>query len=110
MLSRAPRNGSALVWPGVGEASIAAMIARRMDAEPWLVEAPLFLPAGRILFDASGEPWWQNRAGEDILPVDAIAEGPARAADLDCAAAIWSARGLRLLAAQTAWGRIDCVS
>ena len=109
LISRTSRENSNARWPQTTGASISDRIAERMDAEPWLVEAPLLLPPGRIVMDANGEPWWKSMAGDDILPVKDIAEGPARAADLNCAAAIWSARGLRMLAAQSAWGRIDCV-
>lgn len=109
LLSRTSRENADAHWPQTVVASILASIAERLDAEPWLFEAPLLLPPGRIVMDANGGPWWKSKTGDDILPVEEIAEGPARAADLDCAAAIWSAGGLRMLAAQSAWGRIDCV-
>ena len=109
LLSRASREDGDKGWPDALPASIATTIAERLDGEPWLIEAPLLLPPGRIMLDANGGPWWKSRVGDDILPVEDIAEGPARAADLNFAAAIWSVRGLRLLAAQSAWGRIDCV-
>ncbi len=109
LLSRTSRENSNAHWPQTLETSISARIAERLDAEPWLVEAPLLLPPGRIVMEANGSTWWKSKAGDDILPVEDIAEGPARAADLDRAAAIWSAGGLRMLAAQSAWGRIGCV-
>ncbi len=108
LLGRMSREGADLRWPESVPASTASMIAERLDREPWLIEAPVLLPPGRIVLDESGGPWWKSRAGDDILPVADLADGPARAADLACAAAIWSARGLRVLAAQSAWGRIDC--
>jgi SWIM zinc finger len=109
LVSRTSRENADAHWPQTVVASISASIAERLDSEPWLFEAPLLLPPGRIVMDANGGPWWKSKMGDDILPVEEIAEGPARAADLDCAAAIWSAGGLRMLAAQSAWGRIDCV-
>lgn len=109
LLSRTSRENSDADWPVPFETSISRMIAERLDAEPWLVEAPLLLPVGRIVMDANGGPWWKSKAGDDILPVEDIAEGPARAADLKCAVGIWTSGGLRMLAAQSAWGRIDCV-
>jgi SWIM zinc finger len=109
LLSRTSRENSDAYWPEPSETSISGMIAERLDAEPWLVEAPLLLPVGRIVMDANGGPWWKSKAGDDILRVEEIAEGPARAVDLNCAVAIWTTGGLRMLAAQSAWGRIDCV-
>lgn len=109
LLSRRSRENADVEWPEPLEAHISKRIAARLDAEPWLVDAPLLLPPGRIVIDAHGGYWWKSKAGDDILPVEEIAEGPARAADLKCAAAIWSAGGLRMLAAQSTWGRIDCV-
>jgi SWIM zinc finger len=109
MLSRTAREGSDLIWPVAAQANLAAVVAQRMDVEPWLIEAPVLLPPGRIVIGANGSPWWKSKTGDDILPVEDIADGPARASELDCAAAIWSSRGLRLLSAQSAWGRIDCV-
>lgn len=109
LLSRTPREASDVAWPHAGQASVAALLAARMEAEPWAVETPLLLPPGRIMIDANDRPWWKALNSDDCLPVSDLAEGPARAANLECAAAIWSAAGLRLLAAQSSWGRIDCV-
>lgn len=109
LLSRTSRESVDAQWPTAPDASVAAMIAGRLDLEPWLVEAPLLLPPGRIFMDGNGVPWWKSKVSDDLLPVEQIAEGPAQASDLDCTAAIWSARGLHLLAAQSAWGRINCV-
>jgi SWIM zinc finger len=109
LLSRTSRENADIAWPDTPKCGVADSIAARLSGEPWLVEAPILLPPGRIMIDGKGSPWWKSKAGDDILPVEAIAEGPARAADLECAAAIWSAQGLRLLAAQSTWGRINCV-
>jgi hypothetical protein len=109
LLSRTACDGGVRVWPAVKPEPLASVVAKRLDDEPWLVEMPVLLPAGRILFDAAGTPWWKSQSGDDLAWVEELAEGPARASDLKLAAAIWSARGLRVLAAQTMWGRIDCV-
>lgn len=109
LITRTSRQTADVPWPPVRQASIVDVIAERMDAEPWLLETPLLLPPGRIVMDGAGSPWWKSAAGDDILPVEDLANGPARATNLDCAAAIWSARGLRVLAAQSAWGRLNCV-
>lgn len=108
LLSKTTREGSG-PWPGAQQISIASALSDRLEREPWLIDAPLLLPPGRVMIDEGGKSWWKSQAGDDVLPVEDVAEGPARATDLDCTAAIWSARGLHLLAAQTTWGRISCV-
>ena len=110
LLSRVGRETSDERWPDVTASCITELISARLDAEPWLTEAPILLPPGRVVMDGNGAPWWKSKSSDDILPVEEIAEGPAQASDLESAAAIWSTKGLRLLAAQTAWGRINCVS
>jgi hypothetical protein len=109
LLSRTSRDDVDQPWPGPVQTSIAVTLAKRLDGEPWLTEAPLLLPPGRIVIAGNGAPWWKSHHGDDVLPVEDLADGPTRASNLDCAAAIWSTRGLRLLAAQTSWGRINCV-
>jgi hypothetical protein len=108
MLSKASSD-AIRPWPAPQAGAIAATLSARMADEPWLTEAPLLLPPGRVMMDDSGKSWWQSKAGGDVMPIEDVAEGPARASDLDCAAAIWSTQGLSLMAAQTMWGRINCV-
>lgn len=109
LLSKTSRDNGSLGWPAPEQTSVASALSARLEDEPWLTEAPLLLPAGRIMIDGNGAPWWKGAVGDDLLMVEDLAEGPARATELASAAAIWSTRGLRLLAAQTAWGRINCV-
>jgi hypothetical protein len=109
LLSRASRDDADQPWPELVQPSITVKLAERLHAEPWLIEVPMLLPPGRIMIDGNGMSWWKSQSGNDLLPVEDVADGPARASDLDCAAAVWSMRGLRLLAAQTGWGRINCV-
>lgn len=109
LLSRTARDQAETAWPCMEPMPLAKIVAKRLDDEPWLVEMPILLPPGRIMIDANGTPWWKSLSGDDLVPVEDLAEGPARATDLACAAAVWSARGLRVLAAQTAWGRLNCV-
>jgi hypothetical protein len=90
------------------EAALLDDIAERAAATPWVDEMPLLLPAGRIAFDGAGKPWWRARDGSTPLPVNGLADGLPRATDLLQSAAIWSGGALRLLAAQTSWGRIAC--
>jgi len=103
-------SAAVLPWPKAQlDGDIGAEVAARLTAEPWQVELPVLLPAGRIAHDASGQPWWRAAAGRGhALRVADLPEGVVRATDLDCCAALWSMNGCSLLAAQTRWGRMDC--
>lgn len=110
LLSRTPRMQSAEPWPRATQRSVAAMLADRLCSQQWLTEMPVVLPPGRIALDSAGAPWWKANVGDDVLPVEDLADGVCRATELECTAAVVSARGLCLLAAQSPWGRIRCVS
>lgn len=73
--------------------------------EPWLTEAPLALPEGRIAEAADGGLWWQGAAR--ALPV-AAAEVPELLLGLPLhrAAMLWDGNIGRMLDAQTPLGRI----
>lgn len=92
-------------WPSAGE-SVAAALTEPLLAEPWTLETPVLLPAGRIALDCAGQAWWRSQDGAVVLPVADGAEGLARGTDLARSAAIWSGGQLTLLAAQTPWGRV----
>lgn len=101
---RAGETGS--TWPQA-EAEPITALATALHHEPWALDVPMLLPPGRLALDASGAGWWQSADAAVTLP---LAEEPTRLAlgtDLLGAAALWSGNRLRLLAAQTAWGRID---
>ena len=102
-------EGGALNWPTPSPIGIPATLSARLTDEPWVGELPLLLPAGRIVLDDKGAPFWRAAAGDDLLPVTDLAEGLVRATDLLSTAAIWSTGGLRLLSAHSPWGRIACV-
>ena len=106
------RSDAGAVWPWpeapADEGALLDGIAEHATAAPWVAEAPHLLPAGRIALDGAGKPWWRARGGAVPLPVTDLAEGVVRATDLACVAAVWSGGGLRLLAAQTSWGRVAC--
>lgn len=78
------------------------------STEPWTLEHPVLLGAGRIALDAAGQSWWRGDGDGAAHPVAGIGEGLIRATDLTRSAAIWSGGRLGLLAAQTPWGRIGC--
>lgn len=92
-------------WPAAN-ADIVAEIAAVQLAEPWRLDLPILLPAGRIGLDPAGQPWWQAGSGA-ALPVSGTLSGAMAGTTLDSAAAIWSAGRLDLLAASSSWGRID---
>ncbi|KPF72278.1 hypothetical protein IP88_10185 [alpha proteobacterium AAP81b] len=93
-------------WPAPAAAIDDALAALHL-AEPWRLETPVLLPAGRIAVDSGGGAWWRAAGGGDALPLATPAEGAIAATGLDGAAALWAGGRLELLAAQTAWGRID---
>ncbi|GGF24664.1 hypothetical protein GCM10011611_33390 [Aliidongia dinghuensis] len=94
-------------WPTT-EAAVVDALNRPLIAEPWTLEVPVLLPAGRIALDDTGQAWWRAADGAAILPVAGDAEGLLRGTDLMQTAALWSGNRLAILAAQTRWGRIGC--
>jgi hypothetical protein len=92
-------------WPAPDEA-ITEALAKPLLAEPWTLEVPVLLPAGRIALDGAGHAWWRSADGATTLAVAGPAEGLLRGADLMRTAAIWSGNRLAILAAQSCWGRI----
>jgi hypothetical protein len=92
-------------WPAPEEV-ITQALAKPLLAEPWTLEVPVLLPAGRIALDDTGHAWWRSADGATTLPVAGTAEGLLRGADLARTAAIWSGNRLAILAAQSRWGRI----
>ncbi|RJF87577.1 SWIM zinc finger family protein [Oleomonas cavernae] len=92
-------------WPAPDNALTDAL-SEPLLAEPWTLEVPLLLPAGRIALDSAGHAWWRSADGSTILPVAGDTEGLWRGTDLMQAAAIWSGSRLTFLAAQSRWGRI----
>jgi hypothetical protein len=76
-------------------------------AEPWTLDVPVLLPAGRIARDDAGHAWWRSADGATTLPLAGDAEGLLCGTDLTRTAAIWSGNRLTILAALSSWGRID---
>lgn len=92
-------------WPEPA-AAVAETLTDPLLAEPWALDLPVLLPAGRIALDGRGNGWWQARDGTIALPLHEAAEGLLNGTELRRAAAIWSANRLDILAAQTPWGRV----
>jgi hypothetical protein len=93
-------------WPAV-EQGLAEVLTRPLLAEPWTLEIPVLLPAGRIALDEAGLGWWRSSDGATSLPVAGNAEGLLSGSDLMRTAALWSGNRLAILAAQTRWGRVN---
>lgn len=97
-------------WPAATNGTIAALVADQLHQEPWLLEVPILLPQGRLMVDDQRAPWWKSADHGDLLRVQNAVNGLMLGANFECAAAVWSMGGLRLLAARTKWGRVHCVS
>jgi hypothetical protein len=110
LLSRTSLGDSCQDWPTPATGTIASWIGDQLHQEPWLLEVPVLLPQGQLLVDDQGAPWWKSGDGRDLLRIQNPVSGLVLGTSLKCAAAVWSTGGLRLLAAQTKWGRIHCVS
>lgn len=104
LVSRNVVPDGAIAWHH-DNAPLTALLAGPLIAEPWATEVPVLLPAGRIGLDPGGAAWWHGK--DAVLPLAAAPPPLATATDLTQAAALWSGARLTLLAAQSAWGRID---
>lgn len=102
--AQAPNTGSA-EWPAETEA-LPDALTKPLLAEPWAIELPVLLPAGRIALDGTGQAWWRSAAERTVLPIAGEAEGLLCGTELMRAAAIWSGNRLSILAALTRWGRV----
>jgi SWIM zinc finger len=110
LLSRTSLGDKSPKWPAATNGTIASLIAHQLHQEPWLLEVPVLLPEGRLKIDDHGAPWWFSSSSNDLLRVQNAVNGPMMGTNLERAAAVWSMGGVRLLAAQTKWGRVNCVS
>ena len=93
-------------WPEP-QGALAEALAAPLLAEPWALDQPLLLPAGRLASDGTDQSWWRSQDGGLVLPLSGKPDGLIRGAELSRAAALWSGARLKILAAQTPWGRID---
>jgi hypothetical protein len=99
-------DGARPEWP-MAEQALGDVLTAPLLVEPWTLDIPVLLPAGRIARDETGRAWWRSTDGVTILPLVGDAEGLLCGTDLTQTAAIWSGNRLTILAAQSAWGRID---
>lgn len=109
LVQRMPAEAaSAAPWPAP-DGTLTEALTAPLLVEPWTLEAPLLLPAGRIAVDGKGHAWWRSADGSAILPAVGDTGGLWRGMDLTQAAAIWSGSRLAILAAHGRWGRIGDV-
>ena len=92
-------------WPNPST-DLGQALTEPLRDEPWALEVPVLLPAGRIATDTKGQGWWRAKEGDLALPLAEDAAGLIRGTELSCAAALWSGNRLAILAAETPWGRI----
>ena len=105
--SREVANGATHPWGNSAAADPLSAFAAVLEAAPWSLSAPLFLPAGRICSEPSGQEWWRAADGSASLPLAEPAPPVARGLDLTGAAGIWTGNRLTLLAGQSDWGRLS---
>jgi hypothetical protein len=104
-----PSDGT---WPpasvGVPADPLAAHVARQ-DAAPWSTETPILLPAGSLARDEGGALWWQAEgdANGPALPVTGDPPEPVLGMTLDASVGLWDGARLDLLAARSAFGRLE---
>ena len=102
---RGPSGEGHLPWPvPAGEPPLHA-IPPMLDAAPWMLSAPVMLPAGRICAAVGGPDWWQSETGE-ALPLTGPADAVVRGLKLRTTAALWTGMRLDPLATQTDHGRL----
>ncbi|QAY78386.1 SWIM zinc finger family protein [Sphingosinicella sp. BN140058] len=99
-----PAEAAAAPWPRPIDEIGPQLMAPLLD-QPWAIESPVLLPAGRLAADAAGALWWRAADGTTLPLADAVPR-PLLGTALDAAAALWSNGRLTLLAAATPWGRL----
>lgn len=76
-------------------------------AEPWQLDIPVMLPAGRIVRDESSKLWWHAAEGDIAFPLLENVETVWLGSDLPNSVALWANHRITMLAAQSVWGRLS---
>lgn len=105
LLQRAADGVDSPDWPDA-KPDLAEALTAPLHAEPWALDIPVLLPAGRVAVDPAGQGWWRPADAATALPLTEGVEGLIRGTELTRTAALWSGNRLAILAAQTPWGRI----
>jgi hypothetical protein len=109
---RSEADADARRWPPAFASSAADPLAghaARQDVAPWSSQTPVLLPAGSLARDDRGGAWWQAEgvANGIALPVAGTVPEPAFGVHMIAAAGLWDGARLELLAAESAFGRLD---
>jgi hypothetical protein len=104
--ARSSAAAEAGAWPVVPACEPLGAFADRMLEAPWLIEAPLLLPAGRVAQDSGGRNWWRAETDGVALPITGAPPPVAFGARIETAAGIWNGARLALIAGRSDWGRI----
>jgi hypothetical protein len=105
LLQREPL-AQTVAWPDP-HAPLAQALAAPLLHEPWALDIPVLLPAGRLALDGAGQSWWRASGDALALPLAQNAAGLIGGTELLRTAALWAGNRLQILAAQTPWGRVD---
>lgn len=92
-------------WPEAAADDPLAPFAGRLDRAPWIGRAPVLLPAGRLCADGAAL-WWQSGDAAHALPLGHAVADAVCGMDLAAAVGLWDGQHLKLLSAQTDWGRV----
>lgn len=109
---RGHANPDVRSWPPASARSVVDPLAShvaRQDVAPWSSETPILLSAGALARDDRGNSWWQSDldANGMALPVAGSLPEAVFGIHLGAAAALWDGSRLSLLAAESAFGRLD---
>ncbi|MGI9478645.1 MAG: SWIM zinc finger family protein, partial [Hyphomicrobiaceae bacterium] len=106
IVHRDTNDAASSAWPQGLEEDPLASYWSAMRREPWLVEAPILLPPGR-LHNVAQMTWWSALDSEVALPVAHKVSAVALGVDYDAMAAVWDGNRCHLLTGVSAdWGRI----
>jgi len=91
-------------WPAAPKSPLSSF-RDILHAAPWTLNAPLLLPAGRILEDDTGGQWWSG--ADENLPLSTALDDIALGIPLSSSVGIWDGRSLSLISSQSSWGRMS---
>ncbi|MEL6747187.1 MAG: SWIM zinc finger family protein [Pseudomonadota bacterium] len=93
-------------WPLLNGADPLASYWPSLKAEPWCLERPIVLPAGR-LNQVGQDTWWHASESDAALPVTGTISSIALGVPYGMLAGVWDGRRCHLLCGHSStWGRI----
>ncbi|WP_240554505.1 hypothetical protein [Acetobacter cibinongensis] len=100
-----PPTGTLPDWPECPPVRTA--LNATLLTEPWQLDIPVMLPAGRIVRDESSKLWWHAAEGDAAFPLMENVETVWLGSDLPSSIALWANHRITMLAAQSVWGRLS---